>query len=88
MKDKELFIKEDCLSEDLGKELIILDIKSGCYHSLNKTASVIWREIQEKNPTLEVLKESLMRKYDSPEIFSDCNFFVEELLEKKLIEFK
>ena len=88
MKDKKIFVTEDCFSEELENELILLDIKSGLYHSLNKTASIIWNEIKEKNPSLKELRKTLMKDYNSAEVSSDCNYFVKELLEKKLIEFK
>ena len=88
MKSKKLCVMKHCLSEDLGEESIILDIESGLYHSLNKTASIIWNEIKEKNPSLKELRKTLMKDYNSVEVSSDCNYFVKELLEKKLIKFK
>lgn len=88
MKEKKMFVTENCFSEELDKELILLDIKTGLYHSLNKTASIIWNEIKEKNPSLDELRKTLMKDYNSVEVFSDCNYFVKELLDKKLIEFK
>jgi len=88
MKSKKLCVMKHCLSEDLGEESIILDIESGLYHSLNKTASIIWNEIKEKNPSLEELKKILMKDFNSAEVFLDCNYFVKELLEKRLIELK
>ena len=88
MKNKKLCVMKHCLSEDLGEELIILDIESGLYHSLNKTASIIWSEIKEKSPSLEELIKILKKDFNSARVFSDCNYFVKELLEKKLIEYK
>ena len=88
MKNKKLYISENCVSEKLDDELFILDLKSGFYHSLNETGSFIWNEISETNPSYEKLKNLLSQKYIGESILKDFDLFLEELKEKKLISLK
>lgn len=85
MNHKKLQISENCVSERLDDELIILDLKSGLYHSLNEIGSVIWEEIKNKKPSYENLKNSITQKYIGENIVKDFDLFLEELKEKKLI---
>ncbi len=88
MKHKKLHISENCVGERLDDELIILDLKSGLYHSLNEIGSVIWEEIKNKKPSYDNLKNSITQKYIGENIVKDFDLFLEELKEKKLISFK
>ena len=88
MKHKKLHISENCVSERLDDEFIILDLKSGLYHSLNEIGSVIWEEIKNKKPSYDNLKNSITKKYIGENIVKDIDLFLEELKEKKLISFK
>ena len=88
MQDKKLHISENCVSEKLDDELIILDLESGLYHSLNEVGSVIWEEIKDKNLSYDDLVESLSKKYIGENISKDSDLFLEELKEKKLIFLK
>ena len=88
VKSPKIFISNNCVSEKLDPELIVLDLDSGIYHSLNKFGATIWYEIKNKNPTLEELIISFSSKYKSPDVKSDCQAFIAELLEKKLIYYE
>ena len=88
MDDKKLHISENCVSEKLDDELIILDLESGLYHSLNEIGSVIWEEIKDKNPSFDDLVKSISKKYIGENISKDSDLFLEELKEKKLIFLK
>ena len=88
MNNKKLQISENCVSEKLDDELIILDLESGLYHSLNEVGSVIWEEIKDKNLSYDDLVESLSKKYIGENISKDSDLFLEELKEKKLIFLK
>ena len=81
-------ISKSCISEELDTDLILLDLDSGIYHSLNKFGAMIWYEIKNKKPTLEELLKSFSNKYKSPDVEEDCNSFITELLEKKLIYYE
>tara|TARA_B100000989_G_scaffold294345_1_gene273295 strand:+ start:2823 stop:3089 length:267 start_codon:yes stop_codon:yes gene_type:complete len=85
MKQKKLHISENCISEKLDNELIILDLESGLYHSLNKLGSIIWHEIKDKNPSYQMLKNSMLQKYTGENIVEDFDLFLKELEEKKMI---
>ena len=88
MDNKKLHISENCVSEKLDDELIILDLESGLYHSLNEIGSVIWEEIKDKNPSFDDLVKSISKKYIGENISKDSDLFLEELKEKKLIFLK
>lgn len=88
MENKKLYISESSSSEMLDDELIILDLKSGLYHSLNEIGSFIWEEIKDKNPSYDNLKELITQKYIGENISEDLNKFLEELKKKKLIFLK
>tara|TARA_B100001248_G_C27024754_1_gene293651 strand:+ start:25 stop:291 length:267 start_codon:yes stop_codon:yes gene_type:complete len=88
MKDKKLHISENCVSEKLDDELIILDLESGLYHSLNEIGSVIWEEIKDKNLSYNDLIKSISQKYIGENISKDSELFLEKLIESKLIFLK
>ena len=88
MKDKKLHISENCVSEKLDDELIILDLESGLYHSLNEIGSVIWEEIKNKNLSYNDLIKSISQKYIGENISKDSELFLEKLIENKLIFLK
>jgi len=88
MIEKKLYISENCVSEKLENELIILDLGSGLYHSLNETGSIIWQEIENKNPSCEDLKTIISQQFHGKDITNDCDSFVDELTRKKLIFLK
>ena len=88
MQDKKLHISENCVSEKLDDELIVLDLKSGLYHSLNEIGSIIWEEIEDKSPSYDSLMRSISRKYIGENISKDSELFIEKLKEKKLIFLK
>ncbi len=88
MKDKKLHISENCVSEKLDDELIILDLESGLYHSLNEIGSVIWEEIKDKNLSYNDLIKSISQKYIGENISKDSELFLEKLIENKLIFLK
>tara|TARA_B100001248_G_C27355618_1_gene443669 strand:+ start:41 stop:307 length:267 start_codon:yes stop_codon:yes gene_type:complete len=88
MKNKKLYISENCVSEKLDDELIILDLKSGLYHSLNEIGSIIWEEIKNKNPSYDDLIGSISQKYIGENISKDSDLFLEKLKEKRLIYLK
>ena len=88
MEDKKLRVSENCVSEKLDDELIILDLESGLYHSLNEIGSVIWEEIKDKNLSCDDLIKSISQKYVGENISKDSELFLEELKEKKLIFLK
>ena len=88
MENKKLYISENSSSEMLDDELIILDLESGLYHSLNEIGSFIWEEIKNTNPSCDDLKKSISQKYTGENIIEDLSKFLEELKEKKLIFLK
>jgi hypothetical protein len=42
------------ISETIDGETIIINLETGYYYSVNKTATVIWNEIQKSNPVKNI----------------------------------
>ncbi len=83
--EKRLYLSDNCVSEQLNEEIIILNLSSGQYHELNKLGSVIWETIEKQNPTLKELTFSLQESYNSESIEQDIAQFVIEMIERQLI---
>lgn len=47
--------------------VIVVDLETGAYYSLNKTASAIWENIA-SGKTLEHIKECLLDKFDTQDV--------------------
>jgi len=47
------------ISETIDGETIIINLETGYYYSVNKTATIIWNEIQKNNPTKNISQHFL-----------------------------
>jgi hypothetical protein len=70
----------DVTSEEFKDEVLIIDLKTGNYHSLRGSAAQIWRCLG-ANPSLEECVEALQGSYGNEvtTIFDDTNIFLVEL---------
>ena len=85
MKDFEINISPDCVSEEMDSQAIILNIKTGMYHELNQTGTIIWNEIKAEKIKKSVLVTRLNNKFNRNDLEDDINDFLERMLEKKII---
>ena len=76
----------EILCRELGGEMVLLDVPSATYFSLNQTGTRVWHLI-ENRATVEQVCQTLAREDDiSPEhMLSEVIPFVEQLLETGLI---
>lgn len=74
------------LSTPLGEEMVMMDIESGNYLSLNRVARIIWDLLQQP-VSIQTLMEQLTGKFDVTEAqcFEDCYPCLADMLEQKLI---
>lgn len=81
-------IKEQ-MSSDMGEETVILNLKTGVYHSLNAVGTRIWSLLQEAKTANDIL-DVIVNEY---EVERDCCerdllMLLQELANEKLIEVK
>ena len=79
--------RHDVLSRDLDGELVLLDLRTGVYCSLDPLGTRIWALTQEGRSLADVV-EAVVEEYDvTTERFSaDLLGFVASLREKGLVE--
>lgn len=77
------------ISSDLGKEAIILNLKSGMYHGLNEVAAEVWNIIQQPKAVKEV-KAILLEEYevDIQQCDRDLKDLLRELTQAELIDIR
>ncbi|MGD1806006.1 PqqD family peptide modification chaperone [Dapis sp. BLCC M126] len=78
---------KDNTSEELDKETVVLNLKSGVYYGLNKVGTTIWSHIQEPKAVNEI-RDAILTKYkiDSEQCESDILTLLQELETEGLIE--
>lgn len=76
----------DVLAQEVGDELVLLDLKSGTYFGLDPIGSRIWRLIGEGKNLSEVC-EKLLGEYDvsSAELERDAAILTDELVTRRLL---
>jgi hypothetical protein len=78
---------EDCPVREIGDGLVIMAPQGEVTHSLEEIGAFIWRCIDGRR-TMEDLLAALLAEYDVPKetAASDLQFFVEQLLNAKLLK--
>jgi len=81
-----LSIPENVLSQELNSEVVLLNMDSEFYYSLNPVGSRMWQLLTE-NGDMEVTIEQLLQTYtvDEAELYQDVMTLVEELVEEGLL---
>jgi hypothetical protein len=79
-------VPDHVLSQEVGGEIVILDLESGTYYGLNEVASCIWLLIQRRS-TLEEVIEALLEEYEADEatLRSDLLKCLKTLAEARLV---
>lgn len=67
-------------------QLILLNVRSGSYFTLNETARLIWECIDKKQP-FEKIVEAVMEEYEAPkdEVLEDVTGTIENFIEEELL---
>lgn len=76
-----------CLSAEVGDEMVLMSVESGCYGGLDDIGSDIWRRIENPVAVAE-LCSALAAEYDAPRdaIEWDVLAFLDALRQKQMIE--
>jgi hypothetical protein len=77
---------EHLLSTLLGDELVMMDLESGNYLSLNKTGAVIWAEIEQPVAVAELIKRLTARfDIDETDCLADTVQYLQKMREQNII---
>ena len=77
---------DNVVFQEVGEELVLLDLQSGTYFGLNETGAEIYRLLLDRG-NLEQLPESFAHyDVDSDELTLDARQLIEELLRNGLLE--
>ena len=79
-------IPDTILWQEIGEEIVILDLDAGRYRSLNDVGSAMWRALDEC-PDVAAAHAQLCERYEvDPEVLrEDLAAFVERLVELELL---
>ena len=79
--------RSDIVYETFGKEVIVLNLSSGHYYSLENSAAELWQML-EKNLGVKNIVSQVSSKYKgfTGNIEDAVNGFIEELLKENIIE--
>lgn len=74
------------ISEEMGDEIVVINLESGCYYSLNIVASYIWSLI-EGSVTLENIEKMVVDVYqvDRETVLDDLTELLEAFVREELI---
>ena len=74
------------ISEPMDEEMVVINLDSGCYFSLNKTAARLWNHL-EQGCSVNQAARQMAWFYGSGEvpILNDVTSFIERLMEEGLI---
>lgn len=85
--DCSIKISNEIVSQEVGEELMLLNLATEEFFGLDVVAGDIWRQLQEGKSMQEAL-DTLLRMYDVSEVQlrADIERFVHELVDKQLVE--
>lgn len=78
---------ENYVFTEVKEEVVLMNIETGGYSSLNETGGQIWKLLEEPSPASSVLA-NLLEIYEGNEeqIKQELNGFIEEMLQKGFLE--
>ncbi|MGA8569448.1 MAG: PqqD family protein [Candidatus Binataceae bacterium] len=80
-------ISDGVIWQDVGGDVVILNLETGAYFGLDGSGSQIWRELVEYS-SLEKAFESLKQEFDvePDELRHDLDDLVDQLVKKRLVQ--
>lgn len=75
------------LRTDLGEEMVMMDIESGNYISLNNVGRLIW-ELVEQPTSVKLVLTKLTQKFaiSEEQCFEDCCPYLTEMVQHKILQ--
>ena len=79
-------ISPEALSQEVGGETVILDLRSESYFGLDEIGTHIWQLLQEQK-SLQLIFDQMLSEYDVNEdqLENDINALLDEFLQAELI---
>ena len=56
----------DVVSRTIGKEVVLLDLRSGKYFGLNATGAAIWAVMERSGASLDAMMEGVRARFEDP----------------------
>ncbi len=80
-------ISDGVVWQDVGGDVVILNLETGLYFGLDGSGGQIWRELVEHG-SMEKTLESLQRDFDvePDELRHDLDKLLDQLVEKRLVQ--
>lgn len=77
---------EDFVFNEVDGELVMMNIETGSYASMNETGKSIWNLIEEPK-SVDVILDALLEEYDIDRATAESEVlpFIEKLLEQKIV---
>lgn len=74
------------IAQAVGNEVVLLNLESGIYFSLNDMGALVWRSLEAREP-LATIEEHIIEEYDvlPTQAHDDLRTFLHSLLEKALV---
>ncbi|MCC7363116.1 MAG: PqqD family protein [Dehalococcoidia bacterium] len=81
-----LSVSPSVLAQEVGTDIVILDLDSGMYFSANEVGAHIWKGL-ERGDGLETIETALMDQFEAPEgqLARDIESFVSALIDRGLV---
>jgi hypothetical protein len=78
--------RPDVVSEEMGNEIVVINLESGCYYTLNETASIIWNLISNGFSNKKIINHIIENHKVAKKTFiKDIEDFLKLMIEEKLI---
>ena len=78
--------ESDIVSEEINNEIVVINLETGFYYSLNKIASVIWNLISKRIPHKQILEYIILNNAVKEEIAQkDLDELLSKLIKERLI---
>lgn len=87
-KEKILKISEDCIFEELDKELFMLNINSGQYYEINEIGSKLLKVIYKNKVNFYDLCDFIKEEFNSRSIDTDIEEFLLQAINKEIIKYE
>lgn len=81
-----LTIKPDVVARAVGDEMILLDLETGTYFTLNAIGAIVWRGL-ETSVSFEAMATAIVENYevDAVTALSDIDEYVAQLIAEGLV---
>jgi len=78
--------RADVVARSVGDEMVLLDLASGTYYSLNGVGALIWRQLEERRSPAEIV-EAVAEQYaiDQETARADAERFLAQVAQAGLL---